>query len=100
MGQNPKSYRRCAHASWRAGERHSALEEAVTAFREAQKEWTQARVPLDWAKTMNNLGDALRLLGERGRGVARLEEAIIAYHEALQERTRPGAARLGHDHRQ
>ena len=58
------------------------------AFREAQKEWTHARVPLDWAKTMNNLGDALRLLGQRESGTSRLEEAVIAYREALQERTR------------
>ena len=36
----------------------------------------------------NNLGNALRLLGERESGTARLEEAVAAYREALQERTR------------
>ena len=38
--------------------------------------------------TQNNLGNALRALGERESGTAQLEEAISAYREALQERTR------------
>ena len=52
----------------RLGERESGtarLEEAVAAYREALKEWTRERVPLDWATTQNNLGIALRLLAER-----------------------------------
>ena len=54
----------------RLGERESGtarLEEAVAAFREALKEWTRERVPLDWAMTQNNLGNALepRRAGER-----------------------------------
>jgi hypothetical protein len=32
-------------------------------------------VPLDWAQTRNNLGNALASLGEREGGTARLEEA-------------------------
>ena len=40
------------------------LEEAVAAYREALKEQTRERVPLDWAMTQNNLGIALRVLGE------------------------------------
>jgi hypothetical protein len=47
----------------------------MTAYREALKEYTQERVPLDWAMTMNNLGNALRALGERESGTGRLEEA-------------------------
>ena len=43
------------------------LEEAVTACREALKEWTRERVPLQWAGTQNNLGCALSSLGERER---------------------------------
>src|SRR3984893_7404973 len=43
---------------------------------------------LDWASTQNNLGTALARLGERESGTARLEEAVAAYREALQERTR------------
>jgi exonuclease VII small subunit len=35
-----------------------------------------------------NLGNALAMLGERESGMARLEEAVSAYREALQELTR------------
>jgi tetratricopeptide (TPR) repeat protein len=51
-------------------------------------EYTRARVPLDWAVTQNNLGLALWRFGERESGTARLEEAVAAYREALQGRTR------------
>ena len=60
----------------------------MAAFREALKEWTRERVPLDWAMTQNNLGTALARLGERESGTARLEEAVAAFREALKERTR------------
>ena len=72
--------------SGRAGRRK--LEEAVAAYREALKEWTRERVPLQWAMTQNNLGTALATLGERESGTARLEEAVAAYREALKEWTR------------
>ena len=58
------------------------------AFRHALKESTRERVPLDWAGTQNNLGNALRTLGERESGTKHLEEAVVAFREALQERTR------------
>ena len=45
-------------------------------------------MPLDWAMTQNNLGTALRALGERESGTAKLEEAVAAYREALKEWTR------------
>ena len=45
-------------------------------------------MPLDWAMTQNNLGNALARLGERESGTARLEEAVAAYRAALEERTR------------
>jgi hypothetical protein len=35
-----------------------------------------------------NLGNALRVLGERESGTVRLEEAVAAYREALLENTR------------
>jgi tetratricopeptide (TPR) repeat protein len=73
------------------GERESGtdrLDEAVTVYREALKELTRARVPLQWATTQNNLGTALWTLGEREGGTARLEEAVLAYRAALEERTR------------
>jgi tetratricopeptide (TPR) repeat protein len=50
------------------GERESGtgrLEEAVAAYRDALKERTRERVPLDWATTQNSLEIALRLLEER-----------------------------------
>jgi tetratricopeptide (TPR) repeat protein len=84
----------------RAGERESGtarletarlttqLEEAVSAYREALQENTRERVPLDWAMTQINLGNALFRLGERESGTARLTEAVAAYREALQEYTR------------
>jgi hypothetical protein len=46
------------------GQRESGtarLEEGVTAYRDALKEYTRERVPLDWAMTQNNLGNALRI---------------------------------------
>lgn len=58
------------------------------AYREALKERTRERVPLQWATTQNNIGNALRLVGHRESGTARLEEAVAAYREALKERTR------------
>jgi tetratricopeptide (TPR) repeat protein len=45
-------------------------------------------VPLHWATTQNNLGNALTRLGERENGTERLEEAVAAYRAALEERTR------------
>jgi tetratricopeptide (TPR) repeat protein len=45
-------------------------------------------VPLQWAGTQNNLGNALKTLGERESGTGKLEEAVAAYREALKERTR------------
>jgi tetratricopeptide (TPR) repeat protein len=46
------------------------------------------REPLQWARTENNLGRALWRLGERESGTAKLEEAVAAFREALNELTR------------
>ena len=73
------------------GERESGterLEQAVTTYTEALKEYTRERVPLDWAMTQNNLGAALTTLGERESGTERLEQAVTTYTEALKEYTR------------
>jgi hypothetical protein len=46
------------NALWRLGERESSsnkLEEAIEAYREALKERTRERVPLDWALTTGSL---------------------------------------------
>jgi tetratricopeptide (TPR) repeat protein len=45
-------------------------------------------VPLDWATTQNNLGNALWRLGERSDSRARLEQAVSAYRAALEVWTR------------
>ena len=42
------------------------------------------RVPLQWATTQNNLGNALWRLGESESGTARLDEAVAAYRELLR----------------
>lgn len=46
-------------------------------------ERTHERVPLDWAMTHNNLGNALQALGKRESGTARLLEAAAAYRGAI-----------------
>ena len=43
-----------------------ALERAIAAYRAALQERTRERVPLDWAMTQNNLGNALWTLGRAG----------------------------------
>ncbi len=83
------------------GERESGtarLEEAVAAFREALKEYTRERVPLDWAMTQNSLGIALACLGQRQatadkvKGCAALEAAREHFAAALEEFRKAGAA--------
>ena len=59
------------NALQKLGERESGttrLEQAVDAFRDVLQEWTRERMPLDWARTQNNLGNALlEARGTRGR---------------------------------
>ena len=81
-------------ALWTLGERENGSErllEAVGAYRDALKERTRERVPLDWAMTQNNLGNALWTLGGRENGTERLLEAVDAYRDALKEWTRERA---------
>ncbi|MEM1040265.1 MAG: tetratricopeptide repeat protein, partial [Pseudomonadota bacterium] len=63
------------------------LEVAIGLNRAALEEYTKERVPLDWAATQNNLGNALTTLGQRESGTARLDEAVAAYRAALEEYT-------------
>jgi tetratricopeptide (TPR) repeat protein len=49
---------------------------------------TLAQDPDQRGAAQNNLGAALRTLGERESGTARLEEAVAAYRAALEELTR------------
>src|SRR5208283_4908972 len=64
------------------------VSETVAAYRAALEEMTRERVPLQWAMTQNNLGNARAMLGQRESGTAWLEEAVAAFHAALKERTR------------
>ena len=50
----------------------------MAAFRAALQEQTRERVPLDWAGTQMDLGNALARLGERESGTARQAEPGIA----------------------
>ena len=63
----------------------------MSAYRDALLERTRDRVPLRWATTQNNLGNALQALGKRESGTARLEEAMSAYRNALLEIVIPAA---------
>ncbi|MCH7702316.1 MAG: tetratricopeptide repeat protein [Planctomycetes bacterium] len=80
-----------ADALYKQGEErgdNEALTEAIDAWRNLLERLPRERVPLDWAMTQNNLGNALTSLGERESGTAKLEEAVAAYREALKEYTR------------
>ncbi|MBF0416504.1 MAG: hypothetical protein HQL79_12145 [Magnetococcales bacterium] len=59
--------------------------------REALKERTRERVPLDWARTQNNLGAALQALGERENSTKKLEAAQSAFELALRVAQSSGA---------
>ena len=67
------------------------MADAVAAFRSALEEYSRERVPLDWAMTQNNLGNALGALGERESGTARLKEAVAAFRAALEVYEAAGA---------
>jgi hypothetical protein len=60
------------------------LTEAVAAYRAALQERTQSGVPLDWAATQNNLGVALRDLGQRTRDTSKLCQALGDHVSAWQ----------------
>jgi tetratricopeptide (TPR) repeat protein len=63
---------------------NQALHDAIAAYRMVLDLAYRERVPLDWAMAQNNLGTALRTLGQRESGTVRLEEAVAAYNEALE----------------
>jgi len=71
---------RCSGLRCRCDRSHY-YEEAVISLHEALKEQTRERVPLGWAATQQNLGNALTSLD-------RFEEAVFAFRESLKESTR------------
>lgn len=56
---------------------------AISAYREALKEFTKDRAPAEWAQTQVSLGNSLMMLGEKDTG--RIREAISVYGEVLKE---------------
>jgi tetratricopeptide (TPR) repeat protein len=70
---------------------NQALGHAIALYRALLHEIPRKVVPLDWAAAQNNLGYALRVLGARESGTARLEEAAVVYRAALEEYTRERA---------
>jgi len=69
------------------GERESGtdkLEEAVAAYREALKEFTRDRVPLEWAYANHDLANALAALAERQKSSALMAEALACMRVAVE----------------
>jgi tetratricopeptide (TPR) repeat protein len=80
-----------ADALYRQGDEkgdNAALKQSIEICRLVLEQRPRDRVPLDWAQTQNNLGNALATLGTRESGTMHLTEAVAAYKEALKERTR------------
>jgi hypothetical protein len=80
----------------RLGERDSGtvkLEEALAAYREALKERTRERVPLQWAMSFGNQGVVLLLLAQRRGDAAMAETALSQINEAFETMRDGGDAR-------
>ncbi len=78
-------------ALYRQGEEkgdNATLRTAIERFELILSRRPRDRVPLQWATTQTNLGNALQTLGERESGTARLEDAVAAYRATLAEFTR------------
>ena len=75
---------------WDSGPKRSkqivvdAYTEALNAYTEVLKKYTREDVLLDWAMTQNNLGNALADQGKREGKPELLEQALIAFNEALR----------------
>jgi tetratricopeptide (TPR) repeat protein len=67
---------------------NGALLLAVERYKALLKITPHDRTPLDWTETQNDLGLALSSLGERETDTVNLEQAIVAFREALTEVSR------------
>jgi tetratricopeptide (TPR) repeat protein len=66
---------------------NNALTEAISLYRAALKEHTLEKVPLLWARTQNNLGNALQRQGMFESDTHKLTEAVSSYRAVLKVRT-------------
>jgi CHAT domain-containing protein/tetratricopeptide (TPR) repeat protein len=68
------------------GDRAENLEQAIFYLQQALKVRTREALPIEWAATVNNLGNAYkdRIRGERADN---LEQAILCFQQALEVRT-------------
>jgi tetratricopeptide (TPR) repeat protein len=64
------------------------LEEAVASYRATLITLSRDRQPREWVATLEKIGDALRILGERHGNPALLEEAVAVSRQALEVHTR------------
>ncbi|HWY48447.1 MAG TPA: hypothetical protein VNX70_13760 [Bryobacteraceae bacterium] len=81
------------------GERESStakLDEAVTAYREALKERTRERAPLDWAISTGQQGVTLMYLAQRKRNAALARTAVVQIEAARGALTAVGDFRAGY----
>jgi hypothetical protein len=69
----------------------------IEAFREAEEERTYERMPFDWAMTQLCLGHALALQGGSLGNEGLLEQALVAFRNALKVFTPANAPRLHSD---
>jgi tetratricopeptide (TPR) repeat protein len=67
---------------------NAALHRAIAVYGRALVEYPRSQFPLDWAATQNNLGNALKRLGNWESGTTNLNAAVAAFRAALEERTR------------
>ncbi|MBF0436051.1 MAG: hypothetical protein HQL77_11850 [Magnetococcales bacterium] len=70
---------------------NEALKKAIQVCTKLLEIQPRSRVPLDWARVQNNLGNALRALGERESGTEKLEAAMTAFAMALDVAKASGA---------
>ncbi|MGH6864040.1 MAG: hypothetical protein ACRECN_07170 [Methylocella sp.] len=70
------------------------LEEAVATYREALQERTRDRVPLQWARTQNNLGNALATLS-RGALIGQRRVLVIQSLDVIMRPSHVGPISFG-----
>ncbi|MDK2957854.1 MAG: hypothetical protein PWQ57_3352, partial [Desulfovibrionales bacterium] len=61
---------------------NQALEKSIDVYTDILESCSRQDAPLQWALAQNNLGVALRTLGERESGTTRLKQGVEAYRAA------------------